>query len=70
MGTAAAPVVTMPSAEWFTQQDASYREEVRPHAIRARIFGVTAQQADLSAWASLARAEHRSKPNHSKGWKS
>jgi transketolase len=32
-----ARVVSMPSVEWFRQQDASYQEEVLPAAIRARV---------------------------------
>jgi transketolase len=32
-----ARVVSMPSVEWFNEQDASYREEVLPAAIRARV---------------------------------
>jgi transketolase len=33
----AARVVSMPSVEWFRQQDASYQEEVLPAAVRARV---------------------------------
>jgi transketolase len=32
-----ARVVSMPSVEWFNEQDAAYREEVLPAAIRARV---------------------------------
>jgi transketolase len=32
-----ARVVSMPSVEWFTAQDASYKEEVLPAAMRARV---------------------------------
>jgi len=32
-----ARVVSMPSTEWFTAQDAAYQEEVLPAAIRARV---------------------------------
>jgi len=32
-----ARVVSMPSVEWFTEQDASYQEEVLPAAMRARV---------------------------------
>jgi transketolase len=32
-----ARVVSMPSVEWFKEQDASYQEEVLPAAIRARV---------------------------------
>ncbi|MET0822157.1 MAG: transketolase C-terminal domain-containing protein, partial [Aeromicrobium sp.] len=32
-----ARVVSMPSREWFEQQDASYRDEVVPPALRARV---------------------------------
>jgi transketolase len=32
-----ARVVSMPCAEWFTEQDASYQEEVLPTAMRARV---------------------------------
>ena len=32
-----ARVVSMPSVEWFTAQDAAYQEEVLPAAIRARV---------------------------------
>jgi transketolase len=32
-----ARVVSMPCVEWFDQQDASYREEVLPKAMRARV---------------------------------
>jgi transketolase len=32
-----ARVVSMPSVEWFTEQDASYQEEVLPAAVRARV---------------------------------
>jgi len=32
-----ARVVSMPCAEWFTEQDASYQEEVLPAAMRARV---------------------------------
>jgi transketolase len=32
-----ARVVSMPSVEWFNDQDAAYREEVLPAAIRARV---------------------------------
>src|ERR1700733_12658870 len=32
-----ARVVSMPCVEWFDQQDASYREEVLPRALRARV---------------------------------
>jgi transketolase len=32
-----ARVVSMPSVEWFRQQDASYQEEVLPAAMRARV---------------------------------
>jgi transketolase len=32
-----ARVVSMPSVEWFRQQDASYQEEVLPAAVRARV---------------------------------
>ena len=32
-----ARVVSMPSVEWFNEQDASYREEVLPAALRARV---------------------------------
>ena len=32
-----ARVVSMPSVEWFKQQDASYQEEVLPAAMRARV---------------------------------
>jgi transketolase len=32
-----ARVVSMPSVEWFHQQDASYQEEVLPAAMRARV---------------------------------
>ena len=32
-----ARVVSMPSVEWFNEQDASYHEEVLPAAIRARV---------------------------------
>jgi transketolase len=32
-----ARVVSMPSVEWFKEQDASYQEEVLPTAIRARV---------------------------------
>jgi transketolase len=32
-----ARVVSMPSVEWFSAQDASYREEVLPAAMRARV---------------------------------
>jgi transketolase len=32
-----ARVVSMPSVEWFNEQDASYQEEVLPAAIRARV---------------------------------
>jgi transketolase len=32
-----ARVVSMPSVEWFTEQDASYQEEVLPAALRARV---------------------------------
>jgi len=40
-----ARVVSMPCTEWFTLQDASYREEVLPAAMRARVSveaGITA----------------------------
>jgi transketolase len=40
-----ARVVSMPCAEWFTLQDASYQEEVLPKAMRARVSveaGITA----------------------------
>jgi transketolase len=40
-----ARVVSMPCAEWFTLQDASYQEEVLPKALRARVSveaGITA----------------------------
>lgn len=30
-------VVSMPCVEWFNEQDASYREEVLPNRIRARV---------------------------------
>lgn len=33
----AARVVSMPSREWFEQQDASYRDEVIPPSLRARV---------------------------------
>jgi transketolase len=33
----AARVVSMPCVEWFTAQDASYREEVLPARVRARV---------------------------------
>ena len=33
----AARVVSMPCVEWFTAQDASYREEVLPTGVRARV---------------------------------
>jgi len=33
----AARVVSLPCVEWFAEQDASYQEEVLPHAIRARV---------------------------------
>jgi transketolase len=33
----AARVVSMPCTEWFTEQDASYQEEVLPAAMRARV---------------------------------
>jgi transketolase len=36
-GGISARVVSMPSVEWFDQQDAAYREEVLPAAIRARV---------------------------------
>ena len=32
-----ARVVSMPSAEWFSEQDASYQQEVLPPGIRARV---------------------------------
>jgi transketolase len=32
-----ARVVSMPSVEWFRQQDASYQEDVLPSALRARV---------------------------------
>jgi transketolase len=32
-----ARVVSMPSVEWFNEQDAAYREEVLPAALRARV---------------------------------
>ncbi len=32
-----ARVVSMPSVEWFKEQDASYQEEVLPAAMRARV---------------------------------
>jgi transketolase len=32
-----ARVVSMPAVEWFNEQDAAYREEVLPAAIRARV---------------------------------
>jgi transketolase len=32
-----ARVVSMPCTEWFTEQDASYQEEVLPAAVRARV---------------------------------
>ncbi|MGH3252304.1 MAG: transketolase-like TK C-terminal-containing protein, partial [Trebonia sp.] len=32
-----ARVVSMPSVEWFEEQDASYQEEVLPAALRARV---------------------------------
>ncbi|GAA4424649.1 transketolase [Georgenia halophila] len=32
-----ARVVSMPSQEWFEEQDASYREEVLPSSVRARV---------------------------------
>ena len=32
-----ARVVSMPCTEWFTEQDASYQEEVLPAAMRARV---------------------------------
>jgi transketolase len=57
----------MPRAEWFAEQDASYQEEVLPHAIRARIFGVTAQQADIAAWASLAWLSTAASPTTARG---
>ena len=40
-----ARVVSMPCAEWFHEQDASYQEEVLPAAVRARVSveaGITA----------------------------
>jgi transketolase len=40
-----ARVVSMPCAEWFTRQDASYQEDVLPAAMRARVSveaGITA----------------------------
>jgi transketolase len=33
----AARVVSMPCVEWFTEQDAAYREQVLPAAVRARV---------------------------------
>jgi transketolase len=30
-------VVSMPCVEWFTEQDAAYREQVLPAAVRARV---------------------------------
>jgi transketolase len=36
-GGVATRVVSMPCVEWFTAQDAAYREEVLPAAVRARV---------------------------------
>jgi transketolase len=46
-----ARVVSMPGAEWFAEQDASYQEEVLPPRIRARVRVA----AGLAARTSLAR---------------
>lgn len=60
-----ARVVSIPCVEWFSEQDASYQEEVLPPGIRARAsaayqtlyaeFGITPQRVAEAARTSLAR---------------
>jgi hypothetical protein len=64
--------------EWFAGQVASYQEEALPNAIRAFAACQTRYEGfrdDSTAGRSRGPgqprpAEHRDKPNHSKGWKS
>jgi len=45
-----ARVVSMPCVEWFLEQDASYREEVLPAAVRAR---VSVEAGTTNGWHAL-----------------
>jgi hypothetical protein len=69
-------VVSMPRAEWFAEQEASYQEDVRPHAIRARVCAEAGRRIRDNSSAGRPRgpgqprqAERHSKPTDSKGWK-
>ena len=68
-------VVSIPCAEWFAEQEASYQEEALPHAIRARGcveagIGTTTRRAAHVARTSLARLNVTASPLTARGGKS
>ena len=55
-------VVSMPCREWFAAQDQSYRDEVLPPALRARVSIEAAHPVRLARHRRRRRPRHRHRP--------